>query len=208
MKKINLAISGCLGRMGQQLIKSSKSNKNFKLVTLTENKPINKKIAGINLDLNTDRLTITKFNDFVINISQMVSPRSSTRKNLDHFTSLELIDHVRSGTTPGSATKFITIFTLHKRIAGPLLSIFAVLIGYAVLVTAKFSRSGRWQPILTSVFYLIILNFMEGICLDYVRRSGGHLWVVYLPLIFGFLSAYAIILKSDQPWAAAKELVQ
>ena len=54
MKKINLAISGCLGRMGQQLIKSSKSNKNFKLVTLTENKPINKKIVGINLDLNTE----------------------------------------------------------------------------------------------------------------------------------------------------------
>ena len=40
--------------MGQQLIKSSKSNKNFKLVALTENNPINKKIAGINLDLNTD----------------------------------------------------------------------------------------------------------------------------------------------------------
>ena len=55
MKKINLAISGCLGRMGQQLIKSSKSHKNFKLVTLTENKPINKKIANINLDLNTDQ---------------------------------------------------------------------------------------------------------------------------------------------------------
>ena len=55
MKKINLAITGCLGRMGQQLIKSSKSNKNFKLVTLTENKLINKKIAGINLTLNTEQ---------------------------------------------------------------------------------------------------------------------------------------------------------
>ena len=54
MKKINLAISGCLGRMGQQLIKSSKSNKYFKLVTLTENKLINKRIAGIKLNLNTD----------------------------------------------------------------------------------------------------------------------------------------------------------
>ena len=54
MNKINLAISGCLGRMGQQLIKSSKSNKNFKLVSLTENKLINKKIAGIKLSLNTD----------------------------------------------------------------------------------------------------------------------------------------------------------
>ena len=54
MKKINLAISGCLGRMGQQLIKSSKSNKNFKLVALTENKATTKKIAGIKLDLNTE----------------------------------------------------------------------------------------------------------------------------------------------------------
>ena len=34
MKKINLAITGCLGRMGQQLIKSTKLNENFKLVAL------------------------------------------------------------------------------------------------------------------------------------------------------------------------------
>ena len=47
MRKINLSISGCMGRMGQQLIKSSKKNKSFKLVSLTENKLINKKIAGI-----------------------------------------------------------------------------------------------------------------------------------------------------------------
>jgi len=54
MKKINLAISGCLGRMGQQLIKSSKNNKNFELTALTENKAINKKIVGIKLDVNTE----------------------------------------------------------------------------------------------------------------------------------------------------------
>ena len=34
MKKINLAITGCMGRMGQQIIKSVKLDKNFKLVTL------------------------------------------------------------------------------------------------------------------------------------------------------------------------------
>jgi 4-hydroxy-tetrahydrodipicolinate reductase len=53
MKKINLGISGCLGRMGKQLIKSTKANKNFKLTSLTENKPLNKKIAGIKLSRNT-----------------------------------------------------------------------------------------------------------------------------------------------------------
>ena len=55
MKKINLAISGCMGRMGQQLIKSSKKNKNFKLVTLTENRLINKKFNGVKLELNSDK---------------------------------------------------------------------------------------------------------------------------------------------------------
>jgi len=54
MKKINLAISGCMGRMGQQLIKSSKKNKDFKLVALTENSLINKKFNGIRPELNSD----------------------------------------------------------------------------------------------------------------------------------------------------------
>ena len=53
MKKINLTITGCMGRMGQQLIKSSKKNKNFKLVSLTENRLINKKIVGIKPSRNS-----------------------------------------------------------------------------------------------------------------------------------------------------------
>ena len=53
MKKINLTITGCMGRMGQQLIKSSKSDNNFKLVALTENRVINKKFNGIKPESNT-----------------------------------------------------------------------------------------------------------------------------------------------------------
>ena len=55
MKKINLAITGCMGRMGQQLIKTSKANKNFKLVSLTENRIINKNIMGIRPNFNTEK---------------------------------------------------------------------------------------------------------------------------------------------------------
>ena len=55
MSKVNLAITGCMGRMGQQLIKSSKIDKNFKLTALTENQLIYKKIAGIKLSLNNEK---------------------------------------------------------------------------------------------------------------------------------------------------------
>ena len=54
MNKIKLAVTGCLGRMGQQIIKSSKLDRKFKLVTLTENRKINRKISGIKPELNDE----------------------------------------------------------------------------------------------------------------------------------------------------------
>ena len=53
MKKINLTITGCMGRMGQQIIRSVKKNKNFRLISLTENRKISKKINGIKISSNT-----------------------------------------------------------------------------------------------------------------------------------------------------------
>ena len=53
-KKVKLMITGCVGRMGQQLIKSSKADKNFKIVSLTENFKVSKKIQGIKPSFNND----------------------------------------------------------------------------------------------------------------------------------------------------------
>ena len=44
MKKINLGITGCMGRMGQQIIKSVKKDKDFKIIALTEGKILKKKL--------------------------------------------------------------------------------------------------------------------------------------------------------------------
>ncbi len=54
MKNINLTITGCMGRMGQQLIKTTKKEKGFKIHSLTEYKIIKKKFDGIKPQLNTD----------------------------------------------------------------------------------------------------------------------------------------------------------
>ena len=53
MRKLNLLITGCMGRMGQQLIKSSLKDRNIKLVALTENTSIKKKLNGIKPEFNT-----------------------------------------------------------------------------------------------------------------------------------------------------------
>ena len=47
MSKVNLAISGCMGRMGQQLIKSSRVDKNFKFGSLVKNEGLGAFWKGI-----------------------------------------------------------------------------------------------------------------------------------------------------------------
>ena len=67
MKKINLVITGCMGRMGQQLIKSTKSDRTIKLVGLTENILIKKKIVGIKPQLNNEN--VFKKTDVIIDFT-------------------------------------------------------------------------------------------------------------------------------------------
>ena len=55
MDKIKLAITGCMGRMGQQLIKTAKKDKSIRLASLTENKLIKRKVSGIMPELNTEK---------------------------------------------------------------------------------------------------------------------------------------------------------
>ncbi len=54
MKKIKISVTGCLGRMGKQIIKSTKSAKNFTLISITENRVVNKKIFGLKPQLNSE----------------------------------------------------------------------------------------------------------------------------------------------------------
>ena len=67
MRKINLAVTGCLGRMGQQIIKSVKLDKNFKLITVTENQKTNKKIQGIKISKNN--LKVFKKTNLIIDFT-------------------------------------------------------------------------------------------------------------------------------------------
>ncbi len=56
-----------MGRMGQQIIKSSNKRKEFKLISLTESRTINKKISGIKPSLNN--ISSFKNTDVIIDFS-------------------------------------------------------------------------------------------------------------------------------------------
>ncbi len=67
MKRINITITGALGRMGKILIKSISKNKNLKLFSLTDIKP-GKKVNGIKIQKNN--LEVFKKTDVIIDFSR------------------------------------------------------------------------------------------------------------------------------------------
>ncbi|MSP06113.1 MAG: 4-hydroxy-tetrahydrodipicolinate reductase [Candidatus Fonsibacter sp.] len=71
MKKINITITGALGRMGQMLIDRISKNKNLKLTSLTDLK-VGKKIKGLKIQNNN--LEAFKKTDIIIDFSR---PKSS-----------------------------------------------------------------------------------------------------------------------------------
>ena len=71
MKKINISITGALGRMGQILINRISKNKNLKLYSLTYLK-VGKKIKNIKIQKNS--LEPFKKTDVIIDFSR---PKSS-----------------------------------------------------------------------------------------------------------------------------------
>ena len=91
MKKINLAITGCRGRMGQKLIDTATNNKSFKLVSLTENFKIKKKINNILPTLNCESsfkksdliidFTIPECTMEVLKIASKLKKKSCYRNN-------------------------------------------------------------------------------------------------------------------------------
>ena len=73
MKKISLAITGCMGRMGRQLIKSSNSDKIFKLVTITESKKFTNDDGTFHYKKHKIYLYKEDFKDFSIILGEMVN---------------------------------------------------------------------------------------------------------------------------------------
>ena len=151
-------------------------------------------------DNNTNQLTVTKFNDFVINIGELISPNVKKTKNITHYTSLEIATALFLGKALTNATIHEALFTLNLRVSSPLLGIFAVLLAYAALSSGTFNRFGLWRQILIAVFCLISLKLVEGLCIDYVRHVGNSVWVLYLPLLFGFFVFQTLIFNEDRPW--------
>ena len=143
MKKINLAITGCMGRMGQQIIKSAKFDKNFNIVVLTENKKTKKKINGVQIQQNS--LQVFRKADLIIDFT---IPRCSIQVlNI----ALKLKKKIVIGTTGFTKKEENLIKKFSKKI--PILKAGNMSLGINLLMyLTEIAASSLGEKFLTKVF--------------------------------------------------------
>ena len=149
---------------------------------------------GLAQSLQADgRLFTTKFDDFAYDLGALINtvvPVSASVRSLPTPALLRPLAVQTFG--QGNVT-----YELHNRLAQPLMTLFAGLVGFSALLVGGFSRFGVWRQILGAVFLLILVKFLESSVADTVRRAPDLWLLVYFPAGFG-LSVSALLLWASQ----------
>ena len=161
------------------------------------------KLAMINgmvqrLDTETGALTTTRFTEFVSDLAQFSFETTAANQTARETPSLGLLSQdVRSarGVSPAQASA-----ELHERSANALSVLTFVMVGYAVMMTAGFSRFGIWPRALVAIVCLVVLQVLFGVAEDYAVSDPGLWWVWYCPFGGGIALAFVLLWWTTLPF--------
>lgn len=151
------------------------------------------------LNTQTNTLSVTRFNDFVLDVGGLMSINTSNRVNYRGLSTLELL---RASDATQTATKN-SVGTLrqtaHDRINQPLLSIVTALVGFSTLLIGGFSRFGVWRQVVLAILLIMGLQMIESATVSTARENPALWPILYLPTVCGFVLSWAMLYKSDHP---------
>ena len=83
---------------------------------------------------------------------------------------------------------------IHNRMTTTLLPTIIIILGFACLVRANFSRHGNWVPISLAVILAIFLEILDNYFEDLIRTDSLSTWGLYITPFLGGLLALSILL--------------
>ncbi|MFN3276032.1 MAG: LPS export ABC transporter permease LptF [Paracoccus sp. (in: a-proteobacteria)] len=154
--------------------------------------------AGAGAGGTGGRLAVTRFAEFSYDIGALTGGASARGRDLRDYGTLRLLNPdaemlEATGAGAGDARR-----EAHERIAQPLLSPVAAMIGFATLLIGGFSRFGVWRQVGWAVLALILVQFLSNAAASQVGRNAGLWPLLYLPAVIG------AVLSAGLLWLAAR----
>lgn len=141
----------------------------------------------------TPRLSVTRFANFTYDISGLIAARGPRVPQLEERSTAALLAANTQLLAETGATAAQARFEGHDRFAKPLLTIAAVLTGFAAMIGGSFSRFGMWRQIAGASGLFIFLFFLSNLVDKAANRPDGVTLLVYAPALAGFVIATLLL---------------
>jgi lipopolysaccharide export system permease protein len=143
------------------------------------------------------RMSVTRFSDFTLDLAGLVSVDGGGQIALNALATPQLLTASPEAQAATGANPAQLLEEGHSRLAGPLLSVAAPLLGFAALMLGSFSRFGLWRQMALAVGLLIgvqlVWTWTGALALTGawpalylgplggIVTAGGLLWVAQRP---------------------------
>lgn len=168
----------------------------------TENGPQLVMVDGLTQTLNlaTNRLLTTSFDDFVYDVGGLISESTVRSISVNGLSTWALLNPTPDLIESTRQTADQLILRGHDRIAQAALGFVAGLVGFSALVVGGFSRFGLWRNIMFAVGLVVLLKVLESTGSS-IARGNAALWpFMYLAGIGGTAISYALLYISSRPY--------
>lgn len=154
--------------------------------------------------LQTDaapRLSVTRFADMTYDLGALMGGASDRGRDLRDYSTARLIAPDRALLDATGATPERARLEAHSRIAQPLLSPVAAMLGFATLLVGGFSRFGVWRQIGWAVVALIFVQLLTNWAANRAGEDPAMWPLVYLPPLVGAAICAVLLMIAAGPCA-------
>ena len=144
-------------------------------------------------------LSVTRFDELSYDMGGVLPEGSSKGRDLRDYGTLRLLNPdsqllEATGASAGDARR-----EAHERIAQPLLSPVAAMIGFATLMIGSFSRFGVWRQVLWAILGLIVVQFISNAAANQVGRNPDLWPLLYMPAVVGAVICVVLLWLASKP---------
>ncbi|GGF52221.1 LPS export ABC transporter permease LptF [Paracoccus acridae] len=173
------------------------------LVVRAETGPVLILLRGLsqNLRQTGDRqsLAVTRFAEFSYDVGAMLSGGTRKGRDLRDYGTLQLLNPDAALLAATGATAPDARREAHERIAQPLLSPVAAMIGFATLLIGGYSRFGVWRQVLWAILGLILVQFLTNAAANQAGRDPSLWPLLYVPAAVGAVMCAALLWIAGRP---------
>ena len=138
--------------------------------------------------LQTDaapRLSVTRFANMTYDLGGLMGASSTRGRDLRDYSTAALLTPDQALLDATGATPERARLEAHSRIAQPLLSPVAAMLGFATLLVGGFSRFGVWRQVGWAVVALILVQLLTNWAANRAGDNPAQWPLVYLPAVVG-----------------------